>query len=173
MLISGHIQLSPKGGDKFHSLIYLCFRNNKNVKTGQFTHTPKTNQNKTTATRNKTFHAKGPYVHPGMELENSETSKKHNNNLLWEQQMSIVLNSSNIYPPVGIFWKTIFSHGKKVDTRPYIIRNSVSEHPYKNQAGYGFKKEDSAGLLKIFQNKKEKISVSVYVREAETKISVI
>lgn len=108
LLISGHVQLSPKGGDNFHSLIYLCFRNNQNVKTGQFTHTPQTNQNKTTATRNKTFHAKWPYVHPGMELENSETSKKHNNNLLREQQMSIVLNRSNIYPLVGIFLKNYF-----------------------------------------------------------------
>lgn len=110
-----------------------------------------------------------------MKVENSETSKSHNNNLLREQQMSIVLNSSSICSPIGIFWKILLSYGKKVNTGPYIIRNSISEHPYENQAGYVFKyqKEDSAGLLKIFQNKKEKISASVHVREAETKISVI
>lgn len=35
------------------------------------------------------------------------------------------------------------------EARPYIIRNSISEHPRENQAGYGFKyrKEDSAGVL--------------------------
>lgn len=39
---------------------------------------------------------------------------------------------------------------KKKDIRPYIMRNSVSEHPCGSQAGYGFpyQKEDGRGLLK-------------------------
>lgn len=39
-------------------------------------------------------------THAGMKAENSETNGKHNN-LLREEQMSNILNSSNICPCIG------------------------------------------------------------------------
>lgn len=80
-----------------------------------------------------------------------------------ERNRGASLQRAVIFVHLLFFPKGLFSHIARKEARPYIIRNSISEHPRENQTGLGFKyqKEDSVSLLNSeFGEQKEGISAS-------------